>query len=69
MTRAELDHTVHMITEKRGLKQKEISESLRIDQSEVSKLMNGKYNLFSEGWLFKQTRPKGYSADFPKAQK
>ncbi len=52
LIRAKLGHTVRMILEKRGLKQKEISELLKIDQSEVSKLMNGKYHLFSEGRLF-----------------
>jgi len=52
LTRAKLGHTVRMILEKRGLKQKEISELLKINQSEVSKLMNGKYHLFSEGRLF-----------------
>ncbi len=52
LIRAKLGHTIRMILEKRGLKQKEISELLKIDQSEVSKLMNGKYHLFSEGRLF-----------------
>ncbi len=52
LIRAKLGYTVRMILEKRGLKQKEISELLKIDQSEVSKLMNGKYHLFSEGRLF-----------------
>ena len=52
LTRAKLGHTVRMILERRGLKQKEISELLKINQSEVSKLMNGKYHLFSEGRLF-----------------
>ena len=52
LIRAKLGHTVRIILNKRGLKQKEISELLKIDQSEVSKLMNGKYHLFSEGRLF-----------------
>ena len=52
LIRAKLGHAVRMILEKRGLKQKEISELLKINQSEVSKLMNGKYHLFSEGRLF-----------------
>ena len=52
LTRAKLGHAVRMILENRGLKQKEISELLKINQSEVSKLMNGKYHLFSEGRLF-----------------
>jgi len=52
LIRAKLGHTVRMILENRGLKQKEISELLKINQSEVSKLMNGKYHLFSEGRLF-----------------
>ena len=52
LIRAKLGYTVRLILEKRGLKQKEISELLKIDQSEVSKLINGKYHLFSEGRLF-----------------
>jgi predicted XRE-type DNA-binding protein len=52
LIRAKLGHTVRMILEKSSLKQKEISELLKINQSEVSKLMNGKYHLFSEGRLF-----------------
>ncbi len=52
LTRAKLGRTVRMILEDRGLKQKEISNLLKIDQSEVSKLLNGKYHLFSEGRLF-----------------
>ena len=52
LTRAKLGHAVRMILERRGLKQKEISGLLKINQSEVSKLMNGKYHLFSEGRLF-----------------
>ncbi|MGB7290992.1 MAG: helix-turn-helix transcriptional regulator [Thermodesulfobacteriota bacterium] len=52
LIRAKLGHTVRMILEERHLKQKEICDLLKIDQSEVSKLMNGKYHLFSEGRLF-----------------
>ncbi len=50
--RAQLGHSVRMILKKRKLKQREIAELLEIDQAEVSKLMNGKYHLFSEGRLF-----------------
>ena len=52
LTRAKLGHSVRMISKDRGLTQKNISDLLKIDQSEVSKLMNGKYHLFSEGRLF-----------------
>jgi predicted XRE-type DNA-binding protein len=52
LIRAKLGHTIRMILEKKGLKQREISALLKIDQAEVSKLMNGKYHLFSEGRLF-----------------
>ena len=52
LTRAKLGHSVRMILKDRGLNQKNISDLLKIDQSEVSKLMNGKYHLFSEGRLF-----------------
>ncbi len=49
--RAKLGHTIRTILEEKGMKQREISELLEIDQAEVSKLMNGKYHLFSEGRL------------------
>ena len=52
LTRAKLGHFVRRILKDRGLNQKNISDLLKIDQSEVSKLMNGKYHLFSEGRLF-----------------
>ncbi len=51
MIRAQLGHAVRMILEEKKRKQREISELLDIDQAEVSKLMNGKYHLFSEGRL------------------
>ncbi|MCB0207939.1 MAG: XRE family transcriptional regulator [Anaerolineae bacterium] len=50
--RARIGHPVRMILKERNLKQREIAELLDIDQAEVSKLMNGKYHLFSEGRLF-----------------
>jgi predicted XRE-type DNA-binding protein len=40
-----------LILEQQKRTQREISELLGIDQAEVSKLMNGKYHLFSEGRL------------------
>ena len=52
LIRAQLGHSVRMILKKKKLKQREIAEVLGIDQSEVSKLMTGKYHLFSEGRLF-----------------
>lgn len=52
LTRAKLGHTIRMILKKKGLKQRAIADLLKIDQAEVSKLMNGKYHLFSEGRLF-----------------
>ena len=52
LTRAKLGYSIRMILKDRGLNQKNISDLLKIDQSEVSKLMNGKYHLFSEGRLF-----------------
>ena len=51
MVRAQLGHAVRKLLEERELKQREISDLLGIDQAEVSKLMNGKYHLFSEGRL------------------
>lgn len=52
LLRAQLGHAVRMILKERKLKQREISDLLAIDQSEVSKLVNGKYHLFSEQRLF-----------------
>ena len=52
LIRARLGHSVRMLLTEKKLKQLQISELLDIDQSEVSKLMNGKYYLFSEGRLF-----------------
>lgn len=52
LLRARIGHPVRMIIKERNLKQREIAELLDIDQAEVSKLMNGKYHLFSEGRLF-----------------
>ena len=51
MIRAQLGHAVRIILEQKKRKQREISELLGIDQAEVSKIMNGKYHLFSEGRL------------------
>ncbi len=51
MIRTQLGHAVRMILEQKKRKQREISELLDIDQAEVSKIMNGKYHLFSEGRL------------------
>ena len=51
MIRAQLGHAVRKILEAKRRKQREVSELLGIDQAEVSKLMNGKYHLFSEGRL------------------
>ncbi len=52
MIRAQIGRAVRAILEERGGKQRECAELLGIDQAEVSKLMNGKYHLFSEGRLF-----------------
>jgi len=52
LTRAQLGHAVRLILEEQGLKQAEIAAKLDIDQAEVSKLINGKYHLFSEKRLF-----------------
>ena len=51
MVRAQIGHAVRMILKEKAYKQREISELLRIGQAEVSKLVNGKYHLFSEGRL------------------
>jgi predicted XRE-type DNA-binding protein len=52
LTRAQLGHSVRLIPQARKLKQREIAKLLAIDQAEVSKLMNGQYQLFAEGRLF-----------------
>jgi len=51
MIRAQLGYAVRTLLEQQHLKQRDIGEQLGIDQAEVSKLMNGKYHLFSEGRL------------------
>lgn len=51
MMRAQLGQVVRKILQEKTLKQREIAQLLGIDQAEVSKLMNGKYHLFSEGRL------------------
>jgi predicted XRE-type DNA-binding protein len=52
LIRAQLGQAVRKILNEKNLKQREIAQLLGIDQAEVSKLMNGKYHLFSEGRLF-----------------
>lgn len=52
LTRAKLGSTVRKIIESRNLKQQEIANILKIEQPEVSNLMQGKYHLFTEGRLF-----------------
>ncbi|MFZ0255136.1 MAG: helix-turn-helix transcriptional regulator [Gammaproteobacteria bacterium] len=49
--RAQLGRAVRSILEEKGGKQRELAALLGIDQAEVSRLMNGKYHLFSEGRL------------------
>ncbi len=51
MIRAQLGYAVRKILEEKKRKQREIAALLGIDQAEVSKLMGGKYHLFSEGRL------------------
>jgi predicted XRE-type DNA-binding protein len=51
LTRAQLGHTVRLLLKARNLKQRDIGVLLAIDQSEVSKLLNGQYHLFAEGRL------------------
>jgi predicted XRE-type DNA-binding protein len=51
LARAQLGHAVRKLLEEKALKQREISDRLGIGQAEVSRLMNGKYHLFSEGRL------------------
>ena len=51
LIRAELGRSVRLILKERGYKQREIAEILGMAQSEVSQLMSGEYNLFSEGRL------------------
>ena len=52
LVRAKLGHSVRMILEKKKLTQGEIGKLLEIKQPEVSKLMNGRYTLFSPERLF-----------------
>ncbi len=58
MIRAQLGHAVRKILEeKKKRRQRNVSELLGIDRAEVSKLMGGKYHLFSEGRLLGFLRP------------
>jgi predicted XRE-type DNA-binding protein len=52
LTKAQLDYSVRQTLKELGLKPDENNELLEIKQPEVSNLMEGKYYLFSEGWLF-----------------
>ena len=52
LIRAKLGYTVRKFLKNRNLKQQEIAFILKIKDSEVSDLMEGKYYLFSEGRLF-----------------
>ena len=52
LTRAQLGHSVRLLLKARILKQRDIAKLLEIDQSEVSRLMNGQYHPFAEGRLF-----------------
>lgn len=51
MIRAQLGQAVRQLLEEKNCKQREAADLLGIGQAEVSKLMNGKYHLFSEGRL------------------
>ncbi len=51
LMRAELGRSIRLILEKCGYKQHEAANILGVAQSEISQLMNGRYNLFSEGRL------------------
>jgi predicted XRE-type DNA-binding protein len=51
MIRAQLGQAARSILEDQRKKQREIADLLGISQAEVSKLMAGKYHLFSEGRL------------------
>ena len=48
---AQLGHAVRKILDEKKREQRQIAELLGIDQAVVSKLMSGKYHLFSEGSL------------------
>jgi len=52
LARAKLGQSVRLILEEKKLKQKDITKLLGIDQSEVSKLLNGKYSIFSQDRLY-----------------
>ncbi len=51
LARAQIGVEVVKILNDRQLKQREITELLGLKQSEVSHLMNGRFNRFSEGKL------------------
>ena len=47
LAHAQLGAVVFTLVEKRGLKQRETAELLGVNQSEVSRLMNGYFDVFS----------------------
>ncbi len=57
--RAEVMLKINEIIKKRGLKQKQIAETLNISQPKVSCLLNGKINLFSLDNLFEMLNRLG----------
>lgn len=60
MARAELGYAVRKRAQENGLKQRELALLLGAGQAEVSKLMNGKYHLFTEGRLLGFLSRLGY---------
>ena len=52
LTRAKLGAAVRSILQERNLKQQDIAQLLNIEQPEVSKIVQGKYYVFSEARLF-----------------
>ena len=67
LLRAQLGHSVRMILEKREYKQREISNLLEIKQPEVSKLMNGRYNIIfsrTAHGISEQVRSKNNCTNF-----
>ena len=51
LLRSQLGYSVRQILKSRNLVQRDIATLLKIQQPEVSNLMQGKYHLFSEGRL------------------
>ena len=65
LARAKLGHSVRLLLEERKLSQKDASKVLGIKQPEVSNIMNGKYNVFTQDRLYSFLSKQGDATLLP----